>query len=70
MLQKKDRDSFFETDLTLKRKLFSDVVEKQGGFDKTIAVIMKLITNEFCDDFLVLSRRKKQPWQVGDSILT
>ena len=64
-----DTDSFFETDLTLKRKLFSDVVQKQGGFDKTIATIMKLITNEFCDDFLVLSRRKKQPWQVGDSIL-
>lgn len=51
-----------------KRVIFQDVIARFGSLDTAIATVMKLVTNEFCDDTTVLSRTLNRPWQKGDTI--
>ena len=51
-----------------KRAIFKDVIVRFGNLDIAIATVMKLVTNEFCDDTTVLSRTLNRPWQESDTI--
>jgi hypothetical protein len=51
-----------------KRAIFRDVLLRFGSLDIAIATVMKLVTNEFCDDATVLSRTVNRPWQDGDTM--
>ncbi|MEG4290498.1 hypothetical protein Q5692_33215 [Microcoleus sp. C2C3] len=52
-----------------KRNIFADVLQRFGSLDRAVAVVMKLVTNEFCDDCTILGRTKNRPWQQGDTII-
>ena len=58
-----------QADQETKRHIFTEVIQRLGSLDQAIARVMKLITNEFCDDFTVMQRTKNRPWQVGDTIM-
>jgi hypothetical protein len=51
-----------------KRAIFRDVLARFGSLDVAIATVMKLVTNEFCDDATVLSRTLNRPWQDDDTM--
>lgn len=56
-------------DQQTKRDIFTEVLQQLGSLDQAVARVMKLITNEFCDDFTVMQRTQNRSWQVGDSIM-
>ncbi|MBW4491859.1 MAG: hypothetical protein KME26_01855 [Oscillatoria princeps RMCB-10] len=55
-------------DENTKRTIFRDVLARFGSLDVAIATVLKLVTNEFCDDATVLSRTVNRPWQDGDTM--
>jgi hypothetical protein len=61
--------NLLNADDNTKHAIFRDVLTRFGSLDTAIAAVMKLVTNEFCDDATVLSRKVNRPWQDGDTIL-
>jgi len=52
-----------------RKNILSNIVIQLGGLDNAVTSIMKLATNEFCDDMTVLTRKWNRDLQVGDLVI-